>query len=146
MNAPYSTLLLFSSISISLIIDAYSYINIPGIVNSYGASASFTLEEETTISPRIYITTGQTVNATCYPMIRLSSISNATWEPYENICPIEGWEGITRYRASKNVGHIVKYCSTTLKKPTNTGTISNSYGTTLSTMTFTLPDTALVIT
>ena len=127
-------------------IDAYSYINIPGIVNSYGASASFTLEEETTISPRIYITTGQTVNATCYPMIRLSSISNATWEPYENICPIEGWEGITRYRASKNVGHIVKYCSTTLKKPTNTGTISNSYGTTLSTMTFTLPDTALVIT
>ena len=31
------------------------------------------------------------INTTVYPMIRLSSVSDSTWEPYENICPITGY-------------------------------------------------------
>lgn len=36
---------------------------------------------------------GFTGTVTVYPMIRKSTISDATWEPYSNICPISGHTG-----------------------------------------------------
>ena len=47
---------------------------------------------------------GTTVsNVKMYPMIRLSSISDATFAPYENICPISGWSSATVTRTGKNL-------------------------------------------
>ena len=37
------------------------------------------------------------------PMIRLSSVSDATFAPYSNICPITGWTGANAVRTGKNL-------------------------------------------
>ena len=37
------------------------------------------------------------------PMLRLSSVSDATFAPYSNICPISGWTGANVGRARKNL-------------------------------------------
>ena len=49
---------------------------------------SFTCDSSHTLSIQIYVDNGQATNITLYPMIRLSSVSDATFEPYSNICPI----------------------------------------------------------
>ena len=85
-------------------ISSAAYLNIPSKVNSYGGAASFTIAEGgETITPRIYITANKEVNGTFYPMIKVDSDNDATWEPYENICPIEGWSGIETVRCGKNL-------------------------------------------
>ena len=33
-------------------------------------------------------------NVVFWPMIRLSTVSDATFSPYSNICPISGWDGV----------------------------------------------------
>ena len=72
-------------------------------VNDYGNGATFTLTEETTCKARIFWQAGAALNSTTfYPMIRLASNNDATWEPYENICPIEGWNEV-------NVWHDKEY-------------------------------------
>lgn len=47
--------------------------------------------------------TGQTLPITFSPMIRLASETDATWVPYENICPISGWTEANVTRAGKNL-------------------------------------------
>lgn len=47
-----------------------------------GSSGTFTLAEDTIISPLILIRSGVTINATFYPMIRLSTVTDGTYEPY----------------------------------------------------------------
>lgn len=43
----------------------------------------------------IYILNGQNMNGKVfYPMLRLASVTDATFEPYENICPISGWDRV----------------------------------------------------
>ena len=42
-------------------------------------------------------------NLTFYPMLRLASETDATYEPYENICPITGHDGVTVTRTGKNL-------------------------------------------
>lgn len=52
---------------------------------------------------RIIGNNGVTYNTTIYPMIRLSSVSDATFAPYSNECPISGWEGVNVNGAGRNL-------------------------------------------
>lgn len=58
-------------------------------------SGTFTIEEEADVYLRLYVytTSGTITDFVFKPMIRLSSEADDTWEPYENICPISGWDG-----------------------------------------------------
>ena len=51
----------------------------------------------------LFVASGQTVDITFKPMVRLSTVSDATFEPYANICPISGWTGAKVTRAGKNL-------------------------------------------
>ncbi len=52
----------------------------------------------------IRIGNGKTVNGLVFkPMIRLASVSDATFEPYSNICPITGWTGAKVTVTGKNL-------------------------------------------
>lgn len=42
-------------------------------------------------------------NVMFYPMLRLSTVSDATFEPYENICPISGRTSVETTRTGKNL-------------------------------------------
>lgn len=42
---------------------------------------------------RIIVWSGQTVDLTFRPMLRLATETDATFAPYSNICPISGWSG-----------------------------------------------------
>lgn len=63
----------------------------------------------------------------------------------ENVREIEGWDGVEVNGSGKNIAHIVGYSASSVDI-TQTRKISNKYGTTLSTVDFTLPDTKLVVT
>lgn len=72
--------------------------------SDYGNGATFTIDDSVTaIRVYLYIGNGQTVNITFKPMIRLASVSDATYEPYENICPISGWDSVKVTRTGKNL-------------------------------------------
>jgi hypothetical protein len=65
---------------------------------------SFTLTETTTIRLYPFVQTTFDGNAiTLYPMIRLASISDATFAPYSNICPISGHTSALVTRTGKNL-------------------------------------------
>ena len=68
---------------------------------------SFTLAEETTVYARCVVATLGLPNVndtkTYSPMIRLSTESDATFAPYENLCPISGHTGLTVYRTGENL-------------------------------------------
>ena len=58
------------------------------------SSTSFTTDGSRKEEGSIYVDTGVTIsNVTCHPMIRLASVTDATFAPYSNICPISGWTG-----------------------------------------------------
>lgn len=66
--------------------------------------ASITLSEDKQIKFRIAINNTATVaNVVVEPMIRLSSVSDSTFAPYSNICPISGWTGANVSRTGVNV-------------------------------------------
>ena len=75
-----------------------------------GNGSSFTLEEETTFSPPsqagligIRIAASITCNNVVFkPMIRLSTVTDATFQPYSNECPITGWTGLSGQRTGVN--------------------------------------------
>lgn len=64
----------------------------------------------------------------------------------DNICDIKGYSSVDAWRSGKNEAHIVGYSARTVTSPTSTRYLTNTYGTTLSTIDFNLPDTPLVIT
>lgn len=85
--------------------------------NQYGSSGAivsgrsdgerektFTLDEETDCYLRLYVyaVAGTITDYIFKPMIRLATES-ADWEPYENICPISGWDGANVTAAGKNL-------------------------------------------
>lgn len=75
--------------------------------NSDSPGNSFTLTEESTLNFDIRVHSGYNPNnLVVKPMIRLSSVSDATWEPYSNICPITGWTGVDIYDDPKYGGTI----------------------------------------
>lgn len=51
----------------------------------------------------IAIQAGVTVDFTVYPMIRLASVTDATYAPYANTPPIEGWTGLNAFAGGKNL-------------------------------------------
>lgn len=76
----------------------------------FGTSAdaqSATISEDTTIVVRLGISSGTTMNnVIVYPMIVSGTYTTATfpeWEPYENICPISGFNSATVTRRGKNL-------------------------------------------
>ena len=74
------------------------------LIRSDNPSYTLTISEETTIHLRFRIIGGVTIsNATIYPMIRLASISDSTYEPYSNICPINGHTSAVVTRTGKNL-------------------------------------------
>ena len=63
----------------------------------------------------------------------------------ENVREIEGWDGVEVNGSGKNIAHIVGY-SAKNSDSNNSRSITNSYGTTINTTEFILPDTKLVVT
>ena len=69
-----------------------------------GSDVEFTLTEETEL--RVYPIIGTSDyqdGETFYPMIRKATETDATFVPYENICPISGWEGMNLSATGKNL-------------------------------------------
>ena len=96
----------------------------------YDGDTAFSLNADTEITIAIYVYNGCTVsNKMFYPMIRLSSVSDATFAPYKNECPISGWDSAEVSRTGKNLLK-VKYPGRTNNYVTYTtnadGTISVS--------------------
>lgn len=61
----------------------------------------------------------------------------------DNVMPISGWNGMTVYKAGKNIINIVGFSAQNVTSPTATRNTTNNYGTTLST---TAPASSLVVT
>lgn len=64
----------------------------------------------------------------------------------DNVRPITGWTGVNVEHSGKNVAHITGFSAKSTENPYATKSSSNNYGTTISTTSFSLPDTELVIT
>ena len=71
-------------------------------------SATFTLSEDTYVN--CYLRINKTANFSTAkvvePMIRLSSIADASYAPYSNICPISGFTGCNVTRTGKNAAKL----------------------------------------
>lgn len=88
-----------------------------------GTGATYTETENHTRAIQIVVRAGQTVsNITFKPMLRLSSVSDATFAPYSNICPISGWMGANVTRTGKNLA----YSKLNNKSITGNGVIDDS--------------------
>lgn len=73
--------------------------------SDYGSGATFTIDS-TIDHIRVFasVNNGTTApSGTWYPMIRLSSVSDSSWTPYSNICPISGHTGAELIRTGKNL-------------------------------------------
>jgi len=69
-----------------------------------GAGVPFTLAQDGNLRIRVVVRDGVTVNNVLFkPMIRLASVSDASFAPYSNICPISGWTGAKVTRTGKNI-------------------------------------------
>lgn len=67
-------------------------------------NTSEVLDSAKNVRVLINVDDGTTVNNIVFkPMLRLSTVSDATFEPYSNICPISGWTGAKITKAGKNV-------------------------------------------
>lgn len=74
------------------------------IAQSTNGDSSATISSGTTIRATIYVNSGTTLNnVTFYPMLRLSTVSDSTFAPYSNICPITGWTEANGTRCGKNL-------------------------------------------
>ena len=76
----------------------------------------------------LYVPSGKDCDGITYkPMLRLSTDADATYEPYENDCPINGLTSLSVYRSGKNLfGFSSVFASgsgTTISKAQKTGTI-----------------------
>lgn len=85
---------------------------------------SFTLAQDSTIGLTIRVRNGITPNVTIKPMIRLASVSDATFEPYENICEITGFtelniidNGVNQWNEEWELG--IYNMTTGLPQPSN---------------------------
>ena len=74
-----------------------------GRFDDTGTGVTFTVSNGFIRYIRLVVKSGTTVDTVIYPMIRLASEADATFEPYENICPISGYTGITIRRTGRNL-------------------------------------------
>lgn len=96
---------------------------------------SFSLTDEADISINIGFRDGCSLTSPVkmYPMIRLASVTDDTYKPYSNICPITGWTGVNIHVSpTKNAQDGQTYAITF---PSEAGTV---YGGTLDVTTGTL--------
>ena len=79
--------------------------------SDYGSGVTFTSTSQNVKSIGIAIKSGVQVNNLVFkPMLRLSSESDATWEPYTNICPITGFSSANIYVSpTTSVGDATTY-------------------------------------
>lgn len=67
-------------------------------------TSQFTRDGSKTIGVVLRVPSGATFNnVKIYPMIRLASEADASYEPYSNICPISGWDEMKVSRTGKNL-------------------------------------------
>ena len=81
--------------------------NITATYITYGYAETFTPSNDflsNNYFARIYIQSGATINnLTFYPMIRLATVTDPTFAPYSNICPISGYDGAEYTRTGVNI-------------------------------------------
>ena len=103
-----------------------------------GEDVSFTLTSDTTVSVSGVFTPEVTVGNKLKPMIRLASVSDASFEPYSNICPISGFNSANITRCGVNLVNInmvnlgdsnPRAVTLTLDKPLPKGTYTLSWAT-----------------
>ena len=88
--------------------NATSRIRVADSTNTFinsGSAFTFTADGNGNVV-QLLIASGIAVNDTIYPMIRLSSVADDTFEPYSNICPISGWTGANVKRTGKNLANL----------------------------------------
>lgn len=66
-----------------------------------GEGSTFSRSEDTTLTLALGV--GQINTFVFKPMVRLASVADATFAPYENICPISGYTGVEAIRTGKNL-------------------------------------------
>lgn len=85
-------------------INGNCYINVAGKVNSYSSDNSFSVASGgETLTINLYVASGTTASGTFKPMIRLTTVTDDTFAPYENICPISGWTEANVMRTGVNL-------------------------------------------
>ena len=67
-----------------------------------GSGQNYTPSEDANFGVRVIVWSGQTVDFTFYPMVRATTGTTAEYEPYENICPITGFDAVTVTRTQTN--------------------------------------------
>lgn len=82
--------------------DCYLYLLIEGSSTWYRDGDTFTVDGNTRTRVVTFVTNGAATNITLYPMIRLASVSDASFEPYENIGEISGYTSANVNLCGKN--------------------------------------------
>ena len=78
-------------------------VSVQGKATSVGADRAFTDDGATSRTSWIYVENGTVCNNVVKPMVRFASEADATYAPYSNICPIEGWTEADTHRTGKNL-------------------------------------------
>ena len=92
-----------------ILLQGYDWTNSNILTTCTGADAPFTLSQETQVSVRLYINNSKATTPipsegiVLRPMIRLATEADDTYEPYSNICPIEGYDVVEVTRVGKNL-------------------------------------------
>ena len=94
------TYIITSGIPTREIVAAY----LDGVSGSASEGARLTFDEDRTLRGAIQVYSGQTAsNVVIYPMLRLASETDDTYEPYSNICPISGYDEVSANVVGKNL-------------------------------------------
>ena len=89
--------------------------------NDYGNGVTYTEDETGIRGVQVVIRSGYNAqNLVFKPMIRLSSVTDATFAPYSNECPISGWDECNVSRTGKNLWTGTHGVITSCKIPKNT--------------------------
>lgn len=80
------------------------YKNVGNNVVNYNGDTPFSLlDTDSGCSCRIVIASGINMSGVkIFPMIRLASVSDSTFAPYSNICPIRGRDSVTVYQSGED--------------------------------------------
>ena len=91
---PAGSYILNGGVSADNFVGLYNEATSSYVYTSGTADSAFTLAQDTRLGVTCRVANGQTVNNIVFkPMIRLSTEADATFAPYSNECPIEGYTG-----------------------------------------------------
>ena len=86
--------------------NCYLYLLIEGSSVWYRNGDTFTVDGNTRTRVVTFVTNGAATNLTLYPMIRLASVADSDFEPYENIGEISGYTSANVNLCGKNLLNI----------------------------------------